>query len=129
MLDFGTDTGPLQTPAGIPLDNQWFFVFKYHLSTSFLSLAVKSKSPLFDGLKKLLLILWLQFLLGLLPSSAALANMIVERPICSKFEQQKQVDSFRTLENILPFKTITFGLPILGIALIGPSTILRKQLR
>jgi hypothetical protein len=87
-------------------------------------LAVKSKSPLFDVLKKLLLIFWLQFLLGLLPSSAALANPIVPRPLPTCFEEETEKFLYH------PALVHTgLGLPILGIVLIGTSSLLRNRLR
>lgn len=82
-----------------------------------LSLALKSKYPQFEAMKKLLLILWLQILLGILPSPAALANPIAP-PSCAETRPQKEL-----------FGLLLYLPPILGIGLIGTSTVLRIRLR
>lgn len=78
-------------------------------------------------MKKLLLIFWLQFLLGILPSPAALANPVVPQPppTCSETEAETE----KLISTFYVFIGSFLGLPILGIVLIGTSILLRNRLR
>ncbi len=96
------------------------FVFSYNQGIFWLSLAVKSKSTLVDAMKKLMLILWLQCLVGILPSPAALANIVSARPSGCNATQFKPE---------LELSALIYIPPILGIVLIGTSNVLRSRLR
>jgi hypothetical protein len=76
-------------------------------------------------MKKLLLILWLQFLLGLLPSSAALANPIAPRDPIPPEQMPEETQRHEQQKRAI---IILIAGPILGGVIIG-SIVLRNRSR